>query len=259
MVKQCVVSGTIGVTLDFRRVNQGGSDPSTQFMVLLVWYIVFCVFYHHSPSFSVVGAVWVKMDRLPLESQEQLKKTENDRLRAKFMKAGYEEAQVEDMGRKELLDAMAKVTLNEDLMQEASQAPLPADESSSWTSEVGMEAARLRELEMEEKRAEREERKAIREAEERKAVREAEVRKAAMEAEARKAEAEERRAAREEAEERRAEREAKREQEKARMQLEQAKLAQEIKKTEMKATEDPESDDDGETGPTLRGNRGPRI
>jgi len=82
------------------------------------------------------------------------------------MKAGYDEAQVEDMGRNELLDAMAKVTLNEDLMQEATQAPLRADESSSWTSEVGMEAARLRELEMEEKRAERGERKAIREAEE---------------------------------------------------------------------------------------------
>ena len=104
---------------------------------------------------------------------------------------------------------MAKVTVNEDLMQEASQAPLPADESSSWTSEAGMEAARLRELEMEE-------RKAVSEAEERKAIREAEERKAAREAEARKAEAEERKAAREteerraarEAEERRAEREA---------------------------------------------------
>jgi len=57
------------------------------------------------------------------------------------MKAGYDEAKVEDMCRKELLDAMAKVTLNEDLMQEASQAPLPADESSSWTSEVSMEAS----------------------------------------------------------------------------------------------------------------------
>ena len=81
------------------------------------------------------------MDRLPPESQEQLKKMGNDRLRTKLMKAGYDEAQVEDMGRKELLDAMAKVTVNEDLMQEASQAPLPADESSSWTSEAGMEAA----------------------------------------------------------------------------------------------------------------------
>ena len=134
-----MVFGTIGVTLTVRRVNQGGSDPSTQFMVLLVWYIVFCVIYHHSPSFSVVGAVRVKMDRLPPESQEQLKKMGNDRLRAKIMKAGYDEAQVEDMGRKELLNTMAKVMVNEDLMQEASQAPLPADETSSWTSEAGME------------------------------------------------------------------------------------------------------------------------
>jgi len=72
VVKQCVVSGTIGVTLDVRRINQGGSDPSTQFMVLLVWYMVFCVISHHFTSSSVVGAVWVKMDRLPPESQEQL-------------------------------------------------------------------------------------------------------------------------------------------------------------------------------------------
>ena len=136
-----------------------------------------------------------------------------------------------DMGRTELLDAMAKAMFNEELMQEASQAPLPADESGSWTSEAGMEAARLRELEMEERKAvrEAEERKAIREAEERKAAREAEEKRAAREAEERRAEREEKRAERE-AEEWRAEREAKREQEKARMQLEQAKLAHEMKK-----------------------------
>ena len=152
-----------------------------------------------------LGCCSGKNGSLTPESEEQLKKMGTDRLRAKLTKAGYEEAQVFDMGRTELLDAMAKAMLNEELMQEASQAPLPADESGSWTSEVGMEAARLRELEMEERKAvrEAEERKAIREAEERKAVREAEerkatmeaeVRKAAMEAEARKAEAEERRA-----------------------------------------------------------------
>ena len=47
------------------------------------------------------------------------------------------------MGRTELLDAMAKAMLNEELMQGASQAPLPADESGSWTSEVGMEVEKL--------------------------------------------------------------------------------------------------------------------
>ena len=91
------------------------------------------------------------------------------------------------MGRTELLEAVAQAMVNEELMQEASQAPLPAYESGSWTSEAGMEAARLLELEIEE-------RNAVREAEERQAAREAEARKA-------------------EAEERRAEREAKREQE----------------------------------------------
>ena len=69
------------------------------------------------------GTVRVKMDRLPPESQEQLKKMGTDHLRAKLTKAGYEEAQVFDMGRTELLDAMAKAMFNEELMQEASQHP----------------------------------------------------------------------------------------------------------------------------------------
>jgi len=43
------------------------------------------------------------------------------------------------------------------------------------------------------------------------------------------------------------------------MQLEQAKLAWEMKKTEMKAREDPGSEDEGDAGPNLRGNRGHRI
>ena len=42
------------------------------------------------------------------------------------------------------------------------------------------------------------------------------------------------------------------------MQLEQAKLAHEMKKTEMEAREDPESEDEKDAGPTLRGNRGPQ-
>ena len=42
------------------------------------------------------------------------------------------------------------------------------------------------------------------------------------------------------------------------MRLEQAKLAHEMKKTEIEASEDPESENEGEAGPTLRGNRGPQ-
>jgi len=41
------------------------------------------------------------------------------------------------------------------------------------------------------------------------------------------------------------------------MQLEQANLAQKMKKTEMKAREDPESEVEGDPCPALRGNRGP--
>ena len=42
------------------------------------------------------------------------------------------------------------------------------------------------------------------------------------------------------------------------MQLEQAKLAHEMKKSEMEAREDPESEDEKDAGPTLRANRGPQ-
>jgi len=44
-----------------------------------------------------------------------------DRLRAKLTTAGYDEAQVVDMGRTELSEAMAEAMLDEDLTQEASQ------------------------------------------------------------------------------------------------------------------------------------------
>jgi len=46
-----------------------------------------------------------------------------------------------------------------DLAQEASKVPLPTSDSSSVASEGGSEALRLRELEIEEKRAERVEKK----------------------------------------------------------------------------------------------------
>ena len=42
------------------------------------------------------------------------------------------------------------------------------------------------------------------------------------------------------------------------MQLEQAKLTYEMKKVEMEAGEDPESEDGKDAGSTARGNRGPQ-
>jgi len=137
-----------------------------------------------------------RMDRLPPETQEQLKKISTARLTAKLGRAGYDLDRLEDLERADLLEALAETMLAEptaesetDLFQEAreaSQVPLPAGDSSSATSEGGSAAVRLRELELEEKRAEREreERQAEREAEERKAAREAEAQKLALQAEA---------------------------------------------------------------------------
>jgi len=74
-----------------------------------------------------------------------------------------------------LLDALAEIAAVEsDPAQEAqgaSHIPLPAEDSSSVASEVVSEALRHKELELKEKRAEREERRAELEAEERRAER----------------------------------------------------------------------------------------
>jgi len=195
------------------------------------------------------------MDRLPPETQEQLKKMSTTQLMLKLGKAGYDDDRLEELDRAELLETLTETIIAQseteqaDLAregQEASKVPLPTEESSSIASEDGSEAVRLRELELEEKRAEREEKRAERE--ERRAEREAEIaeRKAAMDAE-------ERRAARE-AEERRAMHLAKADQEQAdrdaKMKLEQAKLAHEIWVLERKARQTQLGEDAGDDGAT---------
>ena len=181
------------------------------------------------------------MDRLPPETQEQLKKMGSERLRVKLSRAGTDKDRLADMGRQELIEAMAEVMLASELSEEACRASLPASESES-----GAESVRLKELELEERRLLAEERRAEREAAERQAERE--------EKRAQR-EAEERRAQRE-AEEKRAEREEKRAEREDRMRLEQAKLVHEMKVIEQKAREYPAEDDDWNDGPTSRGNRG---
>jgi len=164
----------------------GGDDPSLvgQRHLVLLLYLLY-------PSDQLdFGIICVIMDRLPPETQEQLKKMSTARLGAKLGRAGYDPDRLEQLERAELLEALAETMLVEpapesetDLFQqarEASQIPLPAGDSSSATSEGGSAAVRLRELELEEKPAEREERQAEREAQ--RLALEAEERKAAREA-----------------------------------------------------------------------------
>jgi len=185
----------------------------------------------------------VKIDRLPPESQEQLRKMSTDRLMATLTKAGYDGDRISDMGRAELLEAMAEVKSHQDLSQEAAQTALPTDESFSVGSEAGTEAVRLRtlELEAEERRAAKEERKGRLSGKPRNGGRKDRMKKGEQKGRPRNA---------------RAEREDRREQEKARMQYEQAKLAHEMEMAELRAREDPISDDDVDDGHTPRENRG---
>ena len=124
------------------------------------------------------------MDRLPPETQEQLRKMSSTRLVVKLGKAGFDSESLKQLERADLLEAMAESILADptaesenDLLREArkaSQVPLFAGDSSGTVSKGGSAAVRLRELELEKKRAEqkklqaeREERRAVREAKER--------------------------------------------------------------------------------------------
>jgi len=124
------------------------------------------------------------MDRLPPETQEQLKKMSSTRLAAKLGKAGFDPDRLEQLKQTDLLKAMTETMLAEstaesktDLLREtreASQVPLPAGDTIGTTSESGSAAVRLRELEKrkerQERQAERQERRAAHESEEKKAV-----------------------------------------------------------------------------------------
>jgi len=131
------------------------------------------------------------MDRLPPETQEQLKKMSTARLTAKLGRAGYDLDRLEEIDREELLEALAEAMLVEPAPEsatdfvrkarEASHVPLPTEESSSATLKGGSAAVRLRKLELEEKRAKREREERQAERKERKAAREAEQRRLKIE------------------------------------------------------------------------------
>jgi len=107
------------------------------------------------------------MNRLPPETQEQLKKMSTARLTAKLGRAGYNLDRLKELDRGELLEALAEVMMVKPApefatefdreVREASQVPLPAGDSSTATSEGGSAAVCLRVLEIKEKRAKREE------------------------------------------------------------------------------------------------------
>ena len=85
------------------------------------------------------------------------------------------------------MEAAAEICLAEEQASVAARAPLPAEVRSEISSpdtlmcSPGLSALRLRELEIEEKRAERDDRRAEREREDRRAEREMEMRRAEIE------------------------------------------------------------------------------
>jgi len=115
------------------------------------------------------------MDQLPPESQESLRKTGTERLRVRLVRAGLDEVRVMEMDRPELLEAAAKEMAKEtptELRGDTQEVP-PPNRAGSVESDTDSAAFRALELEIEEKRWLREERKAEREAQEKRAEREA--------------------------------------------------------------------------------------
>ena len=233
--------------------------PVVTILVLLVnvvWYN-FCTYFPFDQLDFCINFC-VSMDRLPPETQEQLKKMSSTRLVLKLGKAGFDPDRLEELGRADLLEAMAESMLAEPTAEsetdffrearEASQVSLPAGHCSGTTSEGGSAAVRLRELELEEKRAERKKRQAERE--ERRVARKAEKRKAVREAEER--ERREQRAM--ESKERRRELEATvardQAERNARLKAKQLKLEHEICRVELKACQVKPGDGEGVDGQT---------
>jgi len=102
------------------------------------------------------------MDQLPPESHESLRKTDTERFRVRLVCAGLDEDLVMEMDRPELLEAAAKELAKEtptELRGDTQAAP-PLDEAGSVASDTDSAAFRALELQIEEKRWLREERKA---------------------------------------------------------------------------------------------------
>jgi len=123
-------------------------------LVNAIWYNF--VFIIPSDQLDFGSKFCARMDRLTPETQAQLKKMSTARLTAKLGRAGYDLDRLEELERADLLKALAGTMLAEpsaksetDLVREtlaASQVPLPAEDSSSATSDGRIAALRLREL-----------------------------------------------------------------------------------------------------------------
>jgi len=92
---------------------------------------------------------WVKMDQLPPESQESLRRTGTERLRGRLMRAGLDEDRVMEMDRPELLEATAKELAKEtptELRGGTEEVPSP-NRTGSVESDTDSAASRALELE----------------------------------------------------------------------------------------------------------------
>ena len=180
------------------------------------------------------------MDRLSSDQQELLRKNSTERLRLKLTRVGWEEDSVFAMDRTELLRAAADAEAMAEQASISVKEPLPVDDGSATTSPAS-NAVRLRELELEERRMVREDRKLELEmkrleveVEGRKAQAQVEKRKAQTQVEERKAQAEERKAqAQAEAEER--EREQKLELARLEIQRQQVEADRDVRIQELQA------------------------
>ena len=92
-----------------RSVRPMGTIP-VSFVNAIDITFVLCKFW---TNLTLVSVCWVKIDRLPPETQKQLKKMSTIRLVLKLGKAGFNPDRLEQLGRTDLLEAMAETMLAE--------------------------------------------------------------------------------------------------------------------------------------------------
>jgi len=108
-----------------RSVRPVGTIPVSLVNAIGITFVL-CTFL---TNLTLVSVSWVKMNRLPSETQEQLKKMSTARLGAKLNRAGYDLDRLEELERADLLEALAETMLVEpapeaetDLFQQAREA-----------------------------------------------------------------------------------------------------------------------------------------
>jgi len=133
--------------LRVRGSREGKRSRSRMVNAVRYTFCVFCVY-----LLTWVTSVHFEslMDRLPLETQEQLKKMSTERLRLKLGKTGFDEDRLWELDRAGLLDPLAEIAAGEieadptGRLRRRHRYPLPQRTLAAWLLRSGVRPYGLR-------------------------------------------------------------------------------------------------------------------